>query len=40
MHTFECLDHSIDVARALNTAVNTTVGHLSNYLEDDQKNSD
>lgn len=33
MHAFKCLDHSVDVACALNTAVNTTIGHLSKYLE-------
>ena len=36
MNTFKCLYHSIDVARALNTAVNSTICHLSEHLKHHQ----
>jgi hypothetical protein len=33
MNTFKCLYHSIDVASAFNTAVNSAICHLNKYLE-------
>ena len=32
MNTLKCLDHSVDVASTFHTAVNSSIGHLSKYL--------